>query len=98
MYFGTIKMMSRHRRSCNVESNDTLDVEENVAERLRPLRIAAIRQQEVLCVLQIQEMEWMFLDDIEYGNIEDVLVAKDPEVKILLFDPTTENADHACDS
>ena len=90
--------MSRHRRSCNAESNDTLDVEQNVAERVRPLRIAAIRHQEALCVLQIQEMEWMSWDDIEYGNIEDVLVVKDPEARILLFDPTTENVDHACDS
>ena len=42
MYFGTIKMMSMHCRSCNhvdnnAESNDILDVEKNVAERVRPL-------------------------------------------------------------
>ena len=103
MYFGTIKMMSMHRRSCkhvddNADSNDTLDLEENVAERVRPFRIASIRQQEVLCVLQMQEMERMSLHDIEYDNIEDVPVGKDPEVGTPLFDPTTENADDACDS
>ena len=70
----------------NTESSDTLDAEENVAE------------QEVLCVLQMQEMEWMFLDDIEYDNIEDVPVVKDPEVRTPLFDPTTENVDDARDS
>ena len=34
----------------------------------------------------------MSLDDIEYDNIEDVSVVKDPAIKeIPLFDPTTEN-------
>ena len=49
MYFATIKMILMHHRFCkhvhdNAESNDTLDVEENVAERVRPLRIAVIRK------------------------------------------------------
>ena len=96
MHFGTIKMISIHRQSCkrvddNTESNGTLDVVENVAERVRPLPIAGIRQQEVLCILQMREMEWMSLDDIKYDNIEDVPVAKDPEVETPLFDTTTEN-------
>ena len=48
MYFGTIKMMSMHRRSCkgadnNTENNDKSDVEENVGERVKPLRIDATR-------------------------------------------------------
>ena len=40
----------------------------------------------------------MSLDDIEYDNIEDVPVVKDPEVRTPLFDPTTENVDDARDS
>ena len=102
MYFGTIKMNSMHCRSCklvddNAESNDTQDVE-NVAERVRPLRIAVIQQQQALCVLQMQKIEWMSLDDIKYDNIEDVHVESDPEVGTPLFDPTTENVDNLCDS
>ena len=47
--------MSMHRQPCkdvdnNAESNNTLDVEKNVAERVRPLRIAAMQQQEALCL------------------------------------------------
>ena len=57
-----------------------------------------IAEQEALCVLQMQKMEWMSLDDTEYDNIEDVLVVKDPEVGNPLLDPTTENVDDARDS
>ena len=39
----------------------------------------------------MQKMEWMSLDDIEYDNIEDVPVVKNPEVGTPLFDPTMEN-------
>ena len=39
----------------------------------------------------MQKMGWMSLDDIEYDNIEDVPVVKNPEVGTPLFDPTMEN-------
>ena len=89
-------MMSHHRQSCrhvdyNAKSNDASDVGD-VAETVKQLCIAAIRQREVLCVLWMQEKEWMFLDDIKYDNIEDVKdvpVVKDPVVGSPFFDPTT---------
>ena len=92
MYFGTIKMMSKHCWSCmhvddNTESKDTLDVEQNVAERVRPLRIAAIWQQETLCVLEMQEIEWMALDDTEYGNTEDVTCCEILRLELLYLIP-----------
>ena len=37
----------------------------------------------------MQEMKWIFLDDIEYDRIEDVPIAIDPEVGTPLFDLTT---------
>ena len=79
-----------------LEGNDTLDVEENVAQRVRPLQIAAIRQQEALCFLQMQDMPRMSLDDIEYDNVEDEPVVKDPEFGTPLFDPRTKNVDDVC--
>ena len=92
LYFGTIKMMSNHRQSCrgiddSVENNDASDVEK-VTERVRPLRIAAIRQQKALCVLRMQQIEWISLDDIECGNKEDVPAVKNPVVANPLFDAT----------
>ena len=46
----------------------------------------------------MQEMEWVSLYDIEYNNIEDIPVVKDPELGTSLFEPITENVDDACDS
>ena len=90
--------MKMHCQSCKTHFyNNTLDVEENIAERVRWLGIAAIQQQEALCVLQMQEMEWICLDEIEYNNIKDVSAVNDPEVRTPLFDPITENVDDACD-
>ena len=103
MYFGTIKVMSVHRRSCSdgndAKSEKASDAEESVAtERVRPLRIAAIRQREALCVMQMQEMEWMSLDGIEYGDLEAIPVVNDPEVGTPIFNPSTENLDDSGDS
>ena len=96
MYFGTIKAMSVHRRSCSddndAKSEEASDAEEGVAsERVRHLRMGAIRQREALCVMQMQEMEWMSLDDIEYGDLEGILVVNDHEVGTPLFNTSTEN-------
>ena len=33
--------------------------------RLRPQRVAARRQKELLCAFQFQELEWMELDDVD---------------------------------
>lgn len=89
-----------HHRYCKhvedkAESSNTLDVGENIAEIVIPLRIASIRQQKTLCVLQMQEMEWMYMDGIEYNNIEDVPVVKHSVVRTPVFDPITENLDAA---
>ena len=44
----------------------------------------------------MQEIEWMSLDHIEHDNTEDAPVIKDPEVRTLIFDPTTENVVCSC--
>ena len=44
----------------------------------------------------MQEIEWMSLDHIEHDNTEDAPVVKDPEVRTLIFDPTTENVVCSC--
>ena len=43
--------------------------------------------------MQMQEIEWMSLDDVKYDNIEDVPRVKDLEVGTPLCDPTRENVD-----
>ena len=90
MYFCTVKAMPVHRRSCS-DDNDAKSEEASdscvATERVRPLRIAAIRQREALCVMQMQEMEWMSLDDIAYDDLECISVVTDPEVGTPLFNP-----------
>ena len=74
LYFGTIKANTLHKASCRVTEVRT----ENVTERVRPMRIAARRQRELLCVMALQEMEWVSMDDvdIEDFDIENVVDAE----------------------
>ena len=48
--------------------------------------------------MQMQEMEWMLLDDIEYDDLEGIHVVNDPEVGTPLFNPSTESLDDSGDS
>ena len=66
---GCVSIRSKLCRSCSddndAKSEEASDAEESVAtKRVRPLRVAAIRQREPLCVMQMQEMEWMSLDEV----------------------------------
>ena len=38
--------------------------------RLRPQRVAARRQKELLCAFQFQELEWMELDDVNNEGLD----------------------------
>ena len=41
-----------------------------VAECVRPLRVAACRQKELLCVMAFQEMEWALIDEVDAEDID----------------------------
>ena len=41
-----------------------------VAERIRPIRVAARRQGEFLCALAYQELEWFAIDDVDAEGLE----------------------------
>ena len=55
-------------------NSNELEEEEDalIPRRVRPMRIAAVRQREALCVMQMQDMEWVSLDDIEDPELEGV--------------------------
>ena len=40
--------------------------------RVRPQRVAARRQNELLCLLEMQEMEWLPIDEVEIENVGDI--------------------------
>ena len=72
LYSSSLKAKSLHDASCRVTEGRI----ENITERVRPLRVAAHRQRELLCVLTFQEMECASMDeadaeDFHLSNITD---------------------------
>ena len=72
LYFLSLKAKSLHEASCRVIKGRI----ENTTEHVRPLRVAARWQRELLCVMAFQEMEWASMDeadveDFDLSNITD---------------------------
>ena len=72
LYFSSLKAKSLQGASYRVTEGRI----ENTTERVRPLRIAARRQRELLCVMAFQEMEWALIhqddaEDFDLSNITD---------------------------
>jgi len=66
LYFSSIKAKTLHGTSCRINEGPT----QNETERVRPLRIAARRQRELLCVMAFQEMEWALMDDVDAEDFD----------------------------
>ena len=48
-------------------------VDKIVPKKVRQQRVAAHHQQELLCVMAFQELEWHAVDDVEFeGNVVDI--------------------------
>ena len=60
-YFLSLKAKSPHGASCRVTEGRI----ENATECVRPLRVAARRQRELLCMMPFQEMEWTLIDEVD---------------------------------
>ena len=53
--------------------NESAAVDKIVLKKVRPKRVAARRQQKLLCVMASQEVEWHAIDDAEFeSNVEDI--------------------------
>ena len=61
LYFSSLKTKSLHGASCTVTEGHI----EKTAERVRPLRVAACRQRELLYGMAFQEMEWASMDEVD---------------------------------
>ena len=67
MLFGTITLLNLHEKNCD----DSFIIDSaHIQRKARPLRIAARRTNEILCLMQQQELEWMAIDEVEMGEIE----------------------------
>ena len=71
LYFGTIKSLNKHRRHCKKPSSNQEIAEQQI--RVRPIRVAARRQRELLCVMEMQELEWHDIDDVDVDIGEDAM-------------------------
>ena len=75
LYLASIKEVSLHEQMHKNQKTTPFDIpsepsSKQFAEtvqppRLRPWRVAAWRQKELLCALQFQELEWLRLDDVD---------------------------------
>ena len=75
LYLASIKEVSLHEQMHKKQKTTPSDIpseppSKQSAEtvqppRLRPQRVAARRQKELLCAFQFQELEWMELDDVD---------------------------------
>ena len=49
---------------------ESLKVVLKTQQSVRPLRVAACRQKELLCVTAFQEMEWILIDEVDATDID----------------------------
>ena len=73
LYFLPLKAKSFHRASGRVIKGCI----KNSTERVRPLRVDACRQRELLCVMAFQEMQWASVDEIDVEDFDLSNVADD---------------------
>ena len=66
LYSSSLKAKSLHEASCRVTEGRI----ENTTERVRPLRVAARRQRELLRVVAFQEMEWASMDEVDAEDFD----------------------------
>lgn len=86
LYFGSIKSKQNHSITCrNRETTPCLRIEQ--PRRVRPQRVAARRQGELLCAMAFQELEWHAIDDVEWEADEDEI----PDVALQSGTPVIDN-------
>ena len=69
LYLSSLKAKSLHITSCRIDKNNHDEIEK---PRVRPTRVAARRQRELLCVMEFQEMEWAAMDEVEFDDLDNV--------------------------
>ena len=76
LYFGNIKSKQIHSSNCRTkESRAVGDEQHGGTRKVRPQRVAAHRQKELLCAMAFQELEWRFkssnaVDDVNFDDAE----------------------------
>ena len=74
-YCATIKSITEHIKTCSKKGNsETNQVSNSVPAKLRPQRLAAKRQRELMCLVKYMEnheYEWHDLDDVDTTGLDE---------------------------
>ena len=65
LYFGSIKSTVNHSSYCRTKAETSTAA---VTRKVRPQRVAARRQKELLCAMAFQELEWHAIDDVDFDD------------------------------
>ena len=63
LYFGRIKSNVNHSSYCRTTAEGSTAA---VTRKVRPQRVAARRQKELLCAMAFQELEWHAIDNVDF--------------------------------
>ena len=67
LYLSSLKAKSLRITSCRIDKNNHDEIEK---PRVRPTRVAARRQRELLCVMEFQEMELAAMDEVDFDDLD----------------------------
>merc|ERR1711964_369317 len=92
-YFGTITTKDKHKHACTTSWHT--EEAQAPAIRVRPVRVAARRGGELLCVMRLQELEWIAAEDVDVEgmDLDSVPDAAIPEVGTPIAELPEEDGD-----
>ena len=71
LYFGRTKSKQNHSSYCRTnESCAVGDEQHGGTRKVRPQRVAARGQKELLCAMAFQALEWHAVDDVNFDDAE----------------------------
>ena len=94
-YFGIIKSKQNHSSYCQTkESRAGGDEQHSGTRKVRPQRVAAHRQKDLLCAMEFQELEWHAVDDVDFNDAEAYI----PEIVHESGTPVLDGMEPVCTS
>ena len=80
MNFGTIKASQKHKIWCRDRVSQVVGEEETCIEQTR---IAAGRQCKLLCVMDMQELKWYAIDNVDIWGLDVAHICEETGIHVL---------------
>ena len=68
LYFGSIRSKQNHLAYCRSKALNANDEQQIRTRKVRPQRVAAHHQRELLCAIAFQELEWHAINVVEFDD------------------------------